>query len=488
MSRLPPTLQPIRNAGAAILAACGLALGLSFSLSPFGLLGCGGSEKTSPPGDPPPTSTSAKASAGPARDGEEILARVDGRAVRAQEVDARLAIKLYDLALAGYRLRASSLDDVIARRLRLNNDVPEGPAHKRVEILWAPPEAPRIEIPLMGSRLRGPEDARVTLTEFIDFQAGPSRSLQPVLERVLEEYPDTVRLAVRDLALPFHRYAQKSAEAARCAGDQNAYWPYHEMLLMEQPGLGPEDLRRYALRLDLEPSIFDRCLKENRQAASVRADGSLAALLGVSRAPSLFVNGRYLPPPFTYEALVRAIEDEAGELKASLDASERPDDGAEQSAQAGSKQRPGDGELRDPQSDAESSEDREAGATKGSGSPSLPPLPPVPLDRLVEPEAVLDVARDAVDRALEERPRLEANLLTSPGVFSGRRLLKLTEIQPGDLYDRLGLRDNDVLMLVDDQWITDEGNPLWDALQNQSEITLLVMRRGRPHRYRYRIR
>lgn len=416
------------------------------------------------------------------------MARVDGRAVRAKEVDAVLALKLYDLALAGYRLRASSLDTVIARRLRLNNDFPEGLAHERVEILWAPPEAPRIEIPLMGSRIRGPEDARVTLTEFVDFQAGPSRSLQPVLERVLEEYPDTVRLAVRDLALPFHRYAQKSAEAARCAGDQNAYWPYHQMLLMEQPGLGPEDLRRYALRLDLEPSVFDRCLNEDRQAALVRADGSLAALLGISRAPSLFVNGRYLPPPFTYEGLVSAIEAETGDLKNSPVAAERSNGGLERSEQAGSKQRPGGNGLHDPQSDPESTEYREPADAMGSGEPLSPPLPQVPLDRLVEPEAILDVTRDAVDQALEERPRLEAKLQTSPGVFSGRRLLKLTEIQPGDLYDRLGLRNNDVLMLVDDQWITDEANPLWDALQNQSEITLLVMRRGRPHRYRYRIR
>ncbi|HIL00505.1 MAG TPA: hypothetical protein EYG06_00355 [Myxococcales bacterium] len=416
------------------------------------------------------------------------MARVDGRAVRAKEVDARLALKLYDLALAGYRLRASSLDTVIARRLRLNNDVPADLAHERVEILWAPPEAPRIEIPLMGSRIRGPEDARVTLTEFVDFQAGPSRSLQPVLERVLEEYPDTVRLAVRDLALPFHRYAQKSAEAARCAGDQNAYWPYHEMLLMEQPGLESEDLRRYALRLDLEPAVFDRCLNEDKQAALVRADGSLAALLGISRAPSLFVNGRYLPPPFTYEGLVRAIEAETGDLRNSPVAAERKNGALEPSEQAGPKQRPGGNGLHDPQFDPESTEYREPADAVGSGEHLLPPLPEVPLDRLVEPEAVLDLARDAVDQALEERPRLEANLQTSPGVFSGRRLLKLTEIQPGDLYDRLGLRNNDVLMLVDDQWITDEANPLWDALQNQSEITLLVMRRGRPHRYRYRFR
>jgi len=454
----------------------------------LGLLACGASEPTPSTRVPPPGATGREARAGLTLDEQEVLARVDGRAVRAKEVDAGLALKLYDLALAEYRLRASSLDEVIARRLRLNDAAAESPIHERVEILWKPPLAPRLEIPLTGARIRGPEDARVTLTEFIDFQAGPSRSLQPVLERLLEKYPETVRLAVRDLALPFHRFAQKSAEAARCAGDQQAYWPYHGMLLLEQPRLGPEDLRRYALRLDLDAAAFDRCLKEDQHAAGVRADEALAALLGISRAPSLFVNGRYFPPPFTFEGLVRAIEDEAGDSETSPRAPGTPAPGPERKTQPEPQSRPSGDAFRDPRLDPENTE-RNGGAEDEASDTSLaPPLPPVPLDQLVAPEATLDVTRNAVDRALEERPRLEAHLRTSPGVFSGRRLLKLTEIRPGDLYDRLGLKEDDVLMLVDDQWITDEGNPLWEALQSQNEITLLVMRRGRPHRYRYRIR
>jgi len=372
--------------------------------------------------------------------------------IRSRDVDRGLAIALHDVDLARYRLRQERLRGLIARRLRVGGERAEDGARERVEILLRPPPPPRIEVPIKGARLRGAETARLTFVEFIDFQSTPSRALQPLLERVLESYPDTVRLAVRDLTLPYHRYAQAAAEAARCAGDQGAYWAYHATLLQEQPRLGAEDLVRYARRLGLETARFETCLEEDRHALSVQADNSLAALLGVERAPTLFANGLYIAPPIDYARLVEIVESEVGIR-----------------AQATSPA-PARSPFLEP----------EAGGK--------PPLPAISLEQLLEPEAVLDLSRAEVERALAERPQLEARLVMSSGVFSGRRLLKIHEVTPGDLYDRFGLQRDDVLLLVDDEWVTDEANPLWRALEKRSEISLLIMRRGLPHRYRYRIR
>ena len=96
----------------------------------------------------------------------------------------------------------------------------------------------------------------------------------------------------------------------------------------------------------------------------------------------------------------------------------------------------------------------------------------------------------AEEQALAERPALEAKLEQSRGIYSGRRLLTIRQIRAGDLYDRLGLRERDVLLLVDGEWVTDEENPLWRALekgQAGAELNILVMRRGLPRSYRYRI-
>ena len=391
----------------------------------------------------------------------KVLARVDDQPIGAAEVDASLQIELHDLALARYRLRAKRLDTLIAEQLKAGRPPMKRELRERVEILLEPPEPPRLEIPVQGAPIRGTEAAPVTLLEFIDFQSNQARRLQPVLQRTLETYPEQVRLVVRDLALPFHRDAQAAAEAAHCAGDQDAYWAYHDTLLLEQPNLSAQDLRRYAERLQLDTEVFGRCLDTARHAARVRADGVLASRIGVQRAPTLFANGLYLAPPVDYETLVGVIESELGQPPSNIAPSRRPDAGSP--LPAASK------------------------TPKASATPSLP-LPEVSLDRLPAPEAVLDIPRAAIERALANRSHLENALETCSGTFSGRRLLKIRNVESGDLYDRFGLQRDDVLMLVDDQWVTDEGNPLWRTLRIGDELTLLVMRKGRPHRYRYRIR
>ncbi|MDG2335085.1 MAG: thioredoxin domain-containing protein [Myxococcota bacterium] len=410
------------------------------------LLACGGGGGESGP-TPEPLVPSARSST---PSGHQILARVEGRPIRAAEVDAGLAIALHDLDLARYRLRQERLLEIVEGR--------RGPRAMEAEILLEAPAAPRLALPLEGARMRGAEQAPVTLVEFIDFQSTPSRALQPLLERLLEDYPDRVRLAVRDLPLPYHRWAQSAAEAARCAGDQEAYWPYHAILLQEQPRLESQHLTAYARRLGLDLEAFENCLGSRRHTNAVAGDAALAGLLGIPRAPSLFANGLYLPPPFDYADLVDAVQREAGAHTVSTPLSPGgPEPGAPPPAPAD-----------DPTGRA--------------------PLPAIFPEQLLEPEAIIDLPPRVIRQALAERPRLEARLAISPGTFSGRRLLKLDTVEPGDLYDRFGLQPGDVLLLVDDQWVTDESNPLWQALERGDDITLLIMRKGLPHRFRYRIR
>ncbi len=48
-----------------------------------------------------------------------------------------------------------------------------------------------------------------------------------------------------------HARAQAAAEAAECAADQRAFWPYHDLLFENQPNLDDTDLRAYADQLRL---------------------------------------------------------------------------------------------------------------------------------------------------------------------------------------------------------------------------------------------
>ena len=120
-----------------------------------------------------------------------------------------------------------------------------------------------------------------------------------------------------------------------------------------------------------------------------------------------------------------------------------------------------------------------------SDTPALPVIPP---DTLPEPEAVITLSRAEVDRALEDRRGLDRKLEASRAEFSGRRLLKIRTVEEADFYARLGLEERDVLLAVNGAFVTVESASIWEAFAKRDTVTLLVMRRGLPHTYEYRIR
>src|SRR5436190_1623574 len=81
------------------------------------------------------------------------------------------------------------------------------------------PVPPLVTVSTDDDPVRGAVDAPVTMVEFIDYQSPYCQRMQPVLRRLLDEYPAHVRLVVRDFPLPVHRDAARAAEAADCAGE-----------------------------------------------------------------------------------------------------------------------------------------------------------------------------------------------------------------------------------------------------------------------------
>ncbi|MBW2496278.1 MAG: thioredoxin domain-containing protein, partial [Deltaproteobacteria bacterium] len=233
-----------------------------------------------------------------------------------------------------------------------------------------------------------------------------------------------------------------------------------DVLLLEQPDFSPPDLARYAQRIGLEVEHFESCLESGRHDAPIAADLELGESLGVHRTPTVFVNGLYLGRHPGYDEIDGAIrgEIERGRLTTSNVVEPKEVESAES----------GNGRGRD------------------EGRPLLP-LPSLPLDELPAPEVVLTLSRAEVERALEDREALDRKLEASSGVFSGQRLLKLRAIEEGDFYARLGLEEGDVLMLVNGRFVTREQGSVWDAFEQGEVVTLLVMRRGLPHTYEYRI-
>src|SRR5262245_57057365 len=86
-----------------------------------------------------------------------------------------------------------------------------------------------------GGRFRGPEDAKVTLVEFGDYQCPSCAAYHPFVKEILNRYPKQVRLEFHHFPLiTIHPNSMAAAKAAEAAGEQGHYWEMHDALFEYQ--------------------------------------------------------------------------------------------------------------------------------------------------------------------------------------------------------------------------------------------------------------
>jgi len=76
----------------------------------------------------------------------------------------------------------------------------------------------------------GPEKAPLTLVMFSDFGCLYCLKAQPVLKQLLAKYEGQIRLVYKNFPSPNQAGAGKDAEAALCAHKQGKFWEYHDVL------------------------------------------------------------------------------------------------------------------------------------------------------------------------------------------------------------------------------------------------------------------
>ena len=168
-----------------------------------------------------------------------------------------------------------------------------------------------------GGPSKGPDDARVTIVEFSDFQCPFCQRALPVLEEITKRHPEDVRVVYRHLPLDsIHPRARASAEAAACAREAGKFWEYHDLLFANNGALANEDLRGYAEELGMDLESFDECVATRRHAAEIQADVLEAQSIGVTGTPAFVVNGIVLFGLQSVEALDAVVREELARSEA----------------------------------------------------------------------------------------------------------------------------------------------------------------------------
>ncbi|PWH17184.1 MAG: hypothetical protein DDG60_02775 [Anaerolineae bacterium] len=170
----------------------------------------------------------------------------------------------------------------------------------------------RVAVEAGDSPALGPTDAPITIIEFSDYECPfCARWHQQVYQRLLKEYEGKIRFVYRDFPLEsIHPNAKSAAIAAHCAGEQGAYFPFHDALFSYKYDLNRESYLIYATELGLDIQAFQTCVDEERYADKVQSDLRYGLSIGVNSTPTFFVNGIIIIGAQPFDVFQQVIEKE----------------------------------------------------------------------------------------------------------------------------------------------------------------------------------
>jgi protein-disulfide isomerase len=163
----------------------------------------------------------------------------------------------------------------------------------------------------------GDPDAPVTIVEYTDYQCPfCQRHVLETMPGILSDMIDTGRVhyILKDLPLDnLHPEARTAALVARCAGEQDAYWPMHDAIFAEmqswagQGEAAADILISLAVSLNVDEEELRACVEEERYADAIQANIDEASSMGASATPYFFIDGMPIPGAQAYELFFYAV-------------------------------------------------------------------------------------------------------------------------------------------------------------------------------------
>lgn len=157
---------------------------------------------------------------------------------------------------------------------------------------------------------KGPEDAPVHIVEFSNFTCPFCGQLAGVLEQIVDEFEDEVRVEFRHFPLDTHGMAHEAARSAHCADEQGRFWEMHGLLFANLGDYSSQDLPAMAEEAGLDVAEFESCVDDPATRARIDEDVTTGRNLGIRGTPTFFVNGEMFRGVVEYSDLRRVVERE----------------------------------------------------------------------------------------------------------------------------------------------------------------------------------
>jgi len=476
-----------------------------------------------------------------------IVANIGKQTINLQELDTAIQFALFDLEWRKYQLRKDMLNRMVAQRQQLLSK--ESTQTLISEILLNPPQPPRIKLPRDIRPIKGEQGAIILMSVFCSYQSSHCARLQPIIEQLEEHYGRIIAFNFYDLPQGFHRYGVAAANAYHCAEAAGSPWAYQSALYSDTSKLDKQRFMNIAEQLNLDLGNFEDCLDESPYLTTIKADIDMARKLGLGSVPVIFINGLYAKGPQNFEAYRFYVDQELAQLGLELKSvkestptesklpisllattvsSKLVDNESASIAliklseyEQESNYREGDlifedvqlvkieiqRILIDNQGEVEfvmlqssighdlDTIDQDISIKQESLKPSESEpsyddkeLAAEMKRREIPATGEMVLSKDWLESQLINQVQLEQHFYNADHVVEGYHLIKLNEITDQRFYNTLGFKTGDVLLRVNDQWVHEGQNPLWDSLAKEDAVTVMIMRGGYPVRYDYNIK
>lgn len=167
-----------------------------------------------------------------------------------------------------------------------------------------------VKIDVSDAPMKGDPKAPITLVEFADFECPHCRHLQPVLDRLLEEYKGQIKVYYKHFPLRSHQNAEPAAIASVAAQRQGKFWALTTKFWKNQDALAQADLEKYAQETGLDMKKWKEDLGAAATKQRVDKDRAEGDRLNISGTPTVYVNGREVTDAKEYETLKAWIDEE----------------------------------------------------------------------------------------------------------------------------------------------------------------------------------
>jgi len=166
---------------------------------------------------------------------------------------------------------------------------------------------------------QGGASKALELVEFSDFECPHCKEAQPIIAKLLADYP-SAHFVYQDFPLvQIHTEALKASTHGYCvakAGGNDAFFKFSDALFASQAGLTPATsdatLKDAETKAGQDPAKIAACTETAAAKDAIKASLALGEQVGVNSTPTLFVNGRGLPiVGIPYAMLQKIIEYQA---------------------------------------------------------------------------------------------------------------------------------------------------------------------------------